>query len=681
MRGILVRWAVILGFCVGGPAVGANSGLPALSDVVIYGATPAGVMAAIAATAQGKSVIILEPGKFIGGMVTGGLGATDFGNRGAIGGLSRDFYRQVRAHYVATFGPDSPQVRDCSDGFLVEPHVADLIMRRMLAAAHVEVILDELVVQVQVQAGKIGSLTTRRGGLYQGQVYIDATYEGDLMALAGVPSVIGRESSAEYGESLAGVQARSPAHQWSVAVDGRAAAGAGALLPLVQAGAAGPAGAGDGKTQSYNYRLCMTDRAANQVPFPRPAGYDPARYELLARYLLARPDVKVGQLMNPVRLPNGKTDTNNNGPISTDHIGANWDYPAATPDARRAIIDDHLAYVQGFFYFLANDPRVPPALHAEMARWGLAKDEFTATDHWPHQLYVREARRLRGAYVMRQSDIMTNRTKPDSVGLGSYNSDSHHVQRTVQADGSVLNEGDFQVRVRPYAIPYRSLIPQAQDCTNLLVPVCLSASHVAYGTIRMEPVYMILGEAAGIAAALAIEGKTTVQGVPVDQLRAKLKARGAILNPDEVPGPAANPAALDPARLEGIVVDDAQATLIGDWHESSTVGPFVGLAYRHDGGTRDGRATARFAPNLPRTGRYEVRLFAPPSSNRATNVPVLIHSADGDQIIPVNQRQAKGPIVLGSFAFEAGRSGFVEVRNAATDGHVIVDAVQFIPQP
>ena len=494
---------------------------------------------------------------------------------------------------------------------------------------------------------------------------------------------IGREGRDQYGESIAGVQARSPAHQWPVPVP--ALGPDGKPLPAVQGQPTGPAGSGDAKTQAYNYRLCMTDRQDNRFPFPKPPGYDPARYELLARYLARKPDLKVGQLMNPVRMPNGKTDTNNNGAFSTDHIGGNWDYPEGDPATRRKIVDDHVAYVQGFLYFLANDPRVPKALHDEMSHWGLAVDEFLDTDHWPHQLYVREARRMLGSYVMTQSDIMEERTKVDSVGLGSYNTDSHHVQRVVQPDGSALNEGDFQVRTRPYAIPYRSLVPRPSECSNLLVPVCMSASHVAYGTVRMEPVYMILGQACGVAAALAIDESAPVQAIPIEKLTSKLLEQASILSPDNLPVTGKVGAnAIDPAKLPGIVVDDAKATRLGDWMESSTVGPFVGEGYAHDGGKADGLASIRFTPNLPRAGRYEVRLYYTANPNRASNAPVRIRSAEPEKVILVNQKQATkdgAPLLLGVFAFEAGEAGSVTISNRETNGHVIADAVQFVPVP
>jgi hypothetical protein len=498
------------------------------ADVVVYGATASGAVAAVAAAREGKRVVLVEPGGHVGGMVSGGLGATDVGNPSAVGGYSREFFDRVRAFYVKLYGARSEQVKDCAGGFRFEPHVAERTFRQMLTGAKVEVLFGQRLDKVTKEGRRITGFTTGKGDTFTAAVFVDAGYEGDLMARAGVKYVVGREGRAKYRESLAGVQAHSRAHQWPVKVspfDTR-----GKLLPLVQPGPAGAPGEADRKVQAYNFRLCLTRRKFNQVAFPKPPGYDPRRYELLARYLAKKPGLKVGQLMNPVPVPNGKTDTNNNGPFSTDHIGANWDYPDADERTRERIRDDHLRYTQGLLYFLANDPRVPRALRDEMRGWGLAKDEFTDTGHWPHQLYVREARRMLGAYVMTQADVMGKRTKEDSVGMGSYNADSHHVQRVPTKDGGVVNEGDFQVRVRPYAIPYRSLTPKSAECENLLVPVCVSASHVAYGTVRMEPVYMVLGQAAGVAASLAVDGKVSVQKVPLKKLLARLKAQKAVLS-------------------------------------------------------------------------------------------------------------------------------------------------------
>jgi hypothetical protein len=650
------------------------------ADVAVYGGTAGGVIAAVAAAREGKSVVLLEPGRHVGGMVSGGLGATDVGNAAAIGGYSREFFDRVRDYYVKKYGPKSEQVRDCAGGFRFEPHVAELIFHDMLREARVAVHFGRRLDKVWREGTRIASITTAGGVSVTANVFIDASYEGDLMAKAKVSYATGREARDQYNESIAGVQKHSPAHQWPVKLSPYAEGKT--LLPLIQPNPAGAPGAGDNKTQAYNFRMCMTQRPDLRVPFPRPRDYDPARYELLARYLKARPDVRVGQLMNPVKVPNGKTDTNNNGPISTDHIGGNWEYPDGDAALRAKIWQDHVDYQQGLMYFLANDPRVPKKLHDEMNTWGLAKGEFEDTGYWPHQLYVREARRMLGTYVMTQADIMQNRTKDDSVGLGSYNTDSHHVQRVVGPDGFVLNEGDFQVGVRPYAIPYRSLIPKAKECENLLVPVCCSASHVAYGTIRMEPVYMILGQASGVAAALAVDGKTSVQKVPVDSLVSRLKAQKAVLSPEGIAGRGgARGVGIDLKKLSGIVVDDDAATKTGDWVHSASTGGYVGDGYLHDGSAGRGQRRVRFTPKLPAAGRYDVRLFYPAFSNRATNVLVVVHSRDGDKMIRVNQQTGHGGkgADLGVFTFDAGDAGYVEVRNDGADGFVIADAVQWVP--
>jgi hypothetical protein len=656
---------------------------PHKADVVVYGATAGGITSAVAAAREGKKVVLVEPGKHLGGMVSGGLGATDFGNRATIGGISREFFRRVLAHYTETYGPSSPQVKDSSDGFLFEPHVAEDIFRKMLEEAKVEVFFDSILDDVAKDGARIMAIKTTRGDEFAGSMFIDASYEGDLMDWARVTCTGGREGRKEYGESIAGVQERSPAHQWPVPVP--AYGFDGKPLPCIQTDPPGEPGSGDNKTQAYNYRLCMTDRKDNQVPFPKPEGYDPARYELLFRYIARKPNIKVGQLMNPVRVPNGKTDTNNNGPFSTDYIGGNWAYPLANRADREKTRLDHVAYVQGFLYFLANDPRIPQPLHDEMNQWGLAKDEFLDTDHWPHQLYVRECLRLVGQYVMTQRDIMENRKKDDSVGLGSYNTDSHHVQRFIQDDGTVLNEGDFQVKVRPYAIPYRSLVPKPDECSNLLVPVCMSASHVAYGTIRMEPVYMILGHASGVAASLAIDQKAPVQAILIEALKAKLLEQGSILDPDQIPiSKRVVAGALDPSKMAGVVVDDSGASKVGYWSPSMSNSPFVGEGYLHDNSKADGKASIRFTPKLLKAGKYEVRVYSTPHENRSTKTLVIVHGSDPEQSIRIDQQKPlkdNGPIVLGVFPFDEGQSGWVELRNDETNGYVIADAIQFIPVP
>jgi hypothetical protein len=662
-----------------GASSGGEAAPPQKADVVVYGGTPAGIIAAITVAREGKSVILIEASSHLGGMVTGGLGATDTGNRRAIGGYSREFFDRVRDHYLKKYGPASPQVKDCSDGFLFEPHVALHVFRAMLEGAKVKVFLGRPLRDVRKVGPRITALTTigKEPTTFQAAVWIDASYEGDLLARAGLSYTVGREARSKYNESLAGVQKYSPAHQWPVKIAGRNAAGT--LLPFIQLGAPGEPGAGDKKIQAYNFRLCLTQRPELRLPFSKPDNYDPRKYELLARYLAKQPEVKVGQLMNPVHLPNGKTDTNNNGPFSTDYIGGSWDYPEADQARRRQLWQEHADYTKGFLWFLANDPRVPKKLQLEMRAWGLARGEFENNGNWPPQLYVREARRLLGAYVMTEADIRQNRIKEESIGLGSYNTDSHHVQRVVDATGFVLNEGDFQVGVQPYCIPYRSLLPQKGECSNLLVPVCCSASHVAYGTIRMEPVYMILGQASGVAAVLAVDGKSAVQDVVVSRLQDKLRTQKAVLSPL---GLERKVRGIAPETLPGVVVDDAQAVKKGRWLPSTAIEPFVGTGYLHDNHAGQGEASIRFVPYLPREGRYEVRLFYPGHANRATNALVIVHAAGGEKALRINQKQRPmgGAVILGVFHFKAGQNGWVEIRDDGADGFVVADAVQFLPK-
>jgi hypothetical protein len=494
-------------------------------DIVVYGATAGGVMAAVAAAREGAHVALLEPGRHVGGMVSGGLGFTDFGNKAVIGGMSLGFFQRAGKKYNTTIA------------WTFEPHVAETIFQELLAAeANIDVRFGQRLRErtgVDKTGTSVDAMHMESGATYAARVFIDATYEGDLMAQAKVSYTWGREGTAQYGESLAGVREKTPLHQFTVDVSPFGANMR--LLPLVQPGPKAATGSADRKVQAYNFRLCLTDTAANRLPFPRPAGYDPNRYTLLAR-LLAALIAKTGvaptmaAVLKPDRIQNGKTDVNNRGAISTDDIGASWNYPEGDYATRQQIWQDHLAYTQGLLFFLANDPQVPAALRAEVRRWGPSKDEFVDTDHWPHQLYVREARRMIGEYVMRQSDIQTERTKPDSIGMGSYNSDSHNVERIPTKDGFVENEGDMQVPVQPYQIPFRMILPRRAEATNLLVPVAFSASHVAYSTLRMEPQYMIIGQATGIAAKMAIDAGSAVQLVDVLALQAKLRAKKVVLS-------------------------------------------------------------------------------------------------------------------------------------------------------
>jgi len=503
---------------------------PAASpDLVVYGGTASGVMTAYSAAREGLHVVLLEPGVHLGGMVTGGLSATDLGHYAIIGGYARDFYMKAAAHY-GVHDLDRPE------NWRSEPHVDEEIFRTLLQGSGVDVRFHEPLREhrgVTLQGKHLVSITTADGKHWPAKIFADCSYEGDLMAQAKVSYTWGREAAAEYGEDLAGVRGNTPKHQflWPLSAYDEHHH----LLPEIDPGPLAAPGSGDKKVQAYNFRLILTNDPADRLPFPRPSGYDRSRFTLLERYLnefpqYMRREPGLRDLTNPVTIPNRKADFNNNGPVSTDYIGHSWKYAEAAYAEKAAIWRDHLLYTQSFFYFLSQDAKVPASLRAEVNQWGLPKDEFIDTDHWPNQLYIREGRRLVGEYVMRQADLQTERTKPDSIGMGSYNSDSHNIQRVAMPDGSVLNEGDVQVPVEPYEIAYRSILPKRSESENLLVPVCLSASHAAYSSVRMEPQYMIIGQAAGVAAALAVHSHGDVHDVVIPELQQKLREHGAILH-------------------------------------------------------------------------------------------------------------------------------------------------------
>lgn len=492
-------------------------------DVVVYGSTAGGVIAAVSAAREGLSVALVTPDRHLGGMVSGGLGWTDYGTKDVIGGYSLEFFERVGRKYGRSIE------------WHFEPHVAEEVFEDLVKEARLAVFRQERLAQsggIRRDGTRVTEIITESGARYDARVFVDASYEGDLMAQAHVGYTWGREATAEYQESLAGVRDHTPFHQFRVPVSPLDSQGR--LLPEILPRAPDAVGAGDRRVQAYNFRLCMTKDPANRVAWPKPASYDPDRYELLARYLpllereLHRP-LTINDVMKADILQRGKTDTNNNGAFSTDYIGGSYGYPNGSYAERARIRQAHVEYVEGFLYFLATDARVPRPLAAEMREWGLCADEFVDTEHWPYQLYVREARRMVGEYVMSQKDIQTERTKPDAIGMGSYNSDSHNVQRRPTADGiAVENEGDMQVPVTPYQIAYRVMLPKRAEAANLLVPVCLSATHVAYSTLRMEPQYMIIGQAAGVAAKLAIERRVAVQDVDVAALRRTLAAQRTV---------------------------------------------------------------------------------------------------------------------------------------------------------
>jgi len=515
-------------------------------DIVIYGATSAGIMAAVQARRMGHSVIVLDPDDWIGGLTTGGLGQTDIGNKAAIGGLSREFYQRVAAYYDDA-GHWKWQPRESykaggahqrgkeSTMWTFEPSVAMQLMLSFISENQIAVVrgarLDRTPVTpqhpevrgVRKDGARIISVQLENGDRYQGQVFIDATYEGDLMAGAGVSYTCGREANARYQETLNGVQTKQAIHhQFVPQVDpyvtpGKPKSG---LLPGIDPNGPGEEGAGDRRIQAYCFRMCLTDQPENRIPFEKPDDYNPLNYELLLRNYEAG---EKGFCWINSAMPNRKTDTNNRLGFSTDFIGQNYDYPEASYAERKQIIQRHLSYQKGLMWTLAYHPRMAEHIRKEVSRWGMCRDEFQTGSGWQSQLYIREARRMVSDYVMTQHNCQGHVVADRPVGLAAYTMDSHHVQRYVTPEGFVRNEGDVQVGgFSPYPIDYRAIVPKQAECDNLLVPVCLSASHIAFGSIRMEPVFMVLGQSSATAASLAIKSHAAVQEVSYPELKTKL---------------------------------------------------------------------------------------------------------------------------------------------------------------
>ena len=533
-------------------------------DVVIYGGTSAGVAAALQSSRMGKSVVLIEPTNRIGGLTTGGLGQTDIGNKQAIGGISREFYENIKKYYDDPENWKWEKRSDYKDGgqtrteegeatmWTFEPSAALAVYKSMMDKEKIKMVYNERLNRetgVKKVAGKIESITMESGKIFKGKVFLDATYEGDLMASAGVSYAVGRESNEEYGETLNGVQANSINtsltgfvsrnafnHNFIPGVDPYVVKGdpTSGLLPNVNE-KPGLEGEGDKKIQAYCFRMCLTDHPENRIAFQKPANYDEVNYELLFRNYEARKGpiremYSYGNSLLPwinSSMPNRKTDTNNKFGFSTDYIGRNYDYPEASYAEREKIIEDHRNYQMGLMWTLANHPRIPAEVREEASRWGTTKDEFERADGWQQQLYVREARRMVSDYVMTQKNCEALTVAEDGIGLAAYGMDSHNVQRYVDANGYVQNEGNVEAHgFKPYPISYGALVPKKEECQNLIVPVCVSSTHIAFGSIRMEPVFMVLGQSAATAAILAIDGDTAVQDVPYSKLKVQLLKDG-----------------------------------------------------------------------------------------------------------------------------------------------------------
>jgi hypothetical protein len=670
-------------------------------DLVVYGGTSAGVIAAVQAKRMGKSVIVVGPDKHLGGLSSGGLGYTDTGNKAVIGGLARNFYHRVWVEYQkdSTWAWQRPEAfgnkgqgtvamdKDERTMWIFEPSVAEKVFEDYVNEYGLTVLRDEWLDRtkgVRVENGRITQITMLSGKSFAGKMFIDATYEGDLLAAAGVSYHVGREANSVYGETWNGNQVgilhhghhfgavKKPISAYKIPGDPSSG-----LLPRISSEPPGVRGEGDKRVQAYCFRWCATDHPDNRIPFPKPAKYDASQYELLVRVL----DAGWRQTFHKFDLlPNRKTDTNNHGPFSFDNIGMNYDYPEASYERRREIIQEHRDYQQGLLWFLANDPRVPADVREEANRWGLPKDEFKDNGHWPHQIYVREARRMVGAFVMTENELTKKKPTPDSVGMGSYTIDSHNVRRYVTPEGNVQNEGDIGVPISPYSIAYGALVPKRGECANLFAPVACSATHIAYGSIRMEPVFMILGQSAATAAVLAIDGNLAVQDVPYAALRSRLMADGQVLeHASSKETPKGHGAGKSPESLPGVTVDDDSAELKGDWKQSSANGGFVGSGYHHDDKGKAGQASATFIGKLPADGSYEVRLAVVPNTNRSRNALVRIHHAEGVAEVRADLTGAGAQaalLSLGTFRFPAGPSKVV-ISNEGASGYVLVDAVNW----
>lgn len=642
------------------------------ADVVVYGGTAGGVAAACTAAKFGKSVALAESGRHIGGLTSGGLGATDIGNKAAIGGFSREFYKRLGKHY------------NKAEAWTFTPSVAEKELRTLLSEHKIVPKFQQRLASVKKQGAKITEIAMEDGTVYRGKTFIDTTYEGDLMAKAGVSYMVGREANSRFGETLNGVRDKTPAHQFLVPVDPYVKPGdpKSGLLPFVMSEPLGTPGAADKCIQAYNYRLCLTKKADNKLPIQPPVGYDAKRYELLGRYFealaAAGKQIKLRNLLSIIMVTPDKTDINNNGGFSTDYIGANYSYVEASYAEREKIAQDHLQYTQGFLTFLKTDPRVPADVRAEMAEWGLCKDEFQDTGGWPNTMYVREARRMLSDYVMTEKVCRWQEKPEDSVGLGAYNMDSHNCRRIVR-DGKAHNEGDVQVSVKPYPISYRSIVPKQSECENLFAPIALSATHIAYGSIRMEPVFMILGQSSATAAVMAIDSNVEVQKVPYAKLREQLLKDAQVLEWTG-PGPGAERSAADRPPLPGILLDDRAAERVGEWQDGNLNGDFqIGDGYVHDANQNKGKSRLVWKLRPKKAGTYEVIFHYVPNENRARNVPVTVKTGGNENTYLVDERDKSGARTLTTIALGPDSSETLEVSTSGTDGYVVADGVQLVP--
>ena len=636
-------------------------------DICIYGGSSAGVIAAYTAKKMNKTVLLIEPGNRLGGLSSGGLGYTDIGNKYAVTGLALDFYRRLGKHYGKF------------EQWIFEPSAAEATFKQYIKEGNVDVLYQHQLADATKENGNITSITVQHATnnskqTIKAKVFIDCTYEGDLMAKAGVSYTVGREANSQYGETYNGVQLRDK-HQFLDGIDpyktpGKPESG---LLWGISPERVDAQGAGDKKVQAYNFRICLTSNPRNKIEITQPEGYDASKYELLLRVLEKEPNRPFNLILKPDIMPNQKTDINNNGPFSTDMIGMNYDYPEADYKRRAQIQKEHELYIKGLLYFIGHDTRMPAHLRNEMLKWGYPKDEYVEYGNWSPQMYVREARRMIGQYVMTQANCEGREVVKDGVGMAAYTMDSHNCQRIViEKDGMkmVKNEGDVQMGgFGPYPIAYGAIVPKETECKNLFVPVCLSATHIAYGSIRMEPVFMVLGQSSAVAASMAIDKKTSVQGIDVASLQATLKA---------------NPLVNRSTPEIFVDNDDKENTQItGDW----TVVKFRGYGPSLLTTNPGQKASVRFTPTVDKEGYYQVySYFLPGYPSASKKTVVTIFDGTSQKKVPINlasvkvQGQTSGEwINLGRYKLPKGRKAHVTITTDEADGAVVADALLFKP--
>lgn len=634
-------------------------------DICIYGGTSSGVIAAYTAAKLGKTVLLIEPGKHLGGMSSGGLGLTDIGNKYAISGLALDFYRRIGQHYGKF------------EQWVFEPHVAENLFQEYIKRAKVEVLYQNRLTAVAKNGNMISEITlesstkTAPDNKVKAKMFIDCSYEGDLMAKAGVSYTVGREANDLYKETFNGVQFMK-GHQMLEGIDpyktpGDASSG---LVWGINPGVLEKDGTGDKKVQAYNFRICLTKNKDNQIPITKPENYQPEKYELLIRQMEKRPWKSLQDGFIWSGMPNEKTDINNRNGFSTDMIGMNWEYPDADYQKRAEIWKAHVDYTKGLLYFVGNDPRVPEHVRTELNLWGYPKDEYKDMGNWSHQLYIREARRMVGELVMTQHHCQGKEIVKDGVGMAAYGMDSHNCDRQV-INGVVKNEGNVEEHgFGPYPISYRSIIPKESEVGNLLVPVCLSASHIAYGSIRMEPVFMVLGQSAAVAAAKAIDNKQTVQKVNVSQIQAQLKR---------------NP--LEDGSAPEILVDNSDASKVekkGDWTVNTHGG--YGPDYFLADSTSSSPKSIRYKPEISKKGKYELYTYYPKLKNAAAVTVINVYDGANAKEVLIKDAEVKVVgqtsgewVSLGTYTLSTGNKAYVEISAKGSEGAVVADALLLVP--